>query len=240
MLSAGCAGPRHSSSRSNPLEESFVLPPFLTGPVAVLLTNAHDFSARMVVELPSFSSKKRTITGNLLAQGNHLLFAPSAGDRSFVWDAAQNSGYILSEALQGFAPIIASVQITNVMENVGLAGPVLESVNGRPCHRTEAVVSSSDGSKAKFRVWRAVDADGFPARIKSLDGITQLSMDFFDTRREVLAQKLFLPPDGFTKYASATTMRDELFMRQKSAGKKIKDEGVSGLGHGEIPSQMGR
>ncbi len=240
LLAVGCSGKRHSKSHANPVEETFTLPPFLTGPVSPLLTNANDFSARMVVELPSFSAKAQTITGNLLSQGSHLLFAPSVGDRSFVWDMTQHSGFILSEALQGYAPIASFVQITNVVNKPGINGPVLESVNGRPCHRTEVVVSSSDGSAARFLIWREVGANGFPVKIKSVEGVTQMTINFFDTRREILAQKLFLPPDGFTTYASAAGMRDELLMRQKSVGKKVSDEGVSGLGHGEYPSQMGR
>src|SRR5581483_1590479 len=241
LLGAGCAATSHSNS--NALEESFTLPPFLAGPVAVLLTNANNFSARMVVDLPPSSTKTRIISGNLLGQQSHLFFAPTVGDRSFIWDATQNSGYILSEALQGCAPIASAVQITHVAETAGVAGPVLESVNGRPCHRTQAVISSSDGSTARFIVWRPLEADRFPARIKSMNGSPQLTINFFDARRESLAQKLFLPPDGFTKYATAETIRDELQMRQKAVGKKVisaDSEKIPGVGHGDVPSQISR
>lgn len=171
------------------------------------------------------------------------MFAPIVGDRTFIWDVTQNSGYILSEALQGCAPITSSARITNVLEITGAAGPVPEAVNGLPCHRVEVAVSSSDGSKARFILWRTIGANGFPVKIKSINEPAQLIITFSDFRREALAQKLFLPPDGFTMFASANGMRDELQMRQKSVGKKItneEDENIPGVGHGESSSQIGR
>lgn len=243
ILGASCSSSRHSNSLSHPLEESFTLPPFLTGSVAALLTNTNDFSARMVVDLPAFPAKTRTITGNLLGQGSQLLFAPTVGDRSFIWDVTHNNGYVISEALQGCAPIASSAQITNILEIAGAAGPILEAVNGQPCHRVEVVVSSSDGSTARFALWRTIGANGFPAKIKSINGPTQFVITISDVRREALAQRLFLPPDGFTMFASANGMRDELQMRQKAVGKKItddEDQNISGVGHGEPAAQIGR
>ncbi len=234
LLASGCASSRHSHFRSDPVEESFTLPPFLAGPVAVLLTNANDFSGRMVVELPAVSGTSKTITGSLLAQGTRLMFAPAIGDRTFIWDETQSSGYILSEALQGFAAIASSVQITNVAAPAGAAASVLEMVNGRPCRRTEAMVSGNDGLTTRFIIWREVGANGFPVRIKSVDGMTRLIINFSDCRRQSFAQKLFLPPEGFTRYATVQTLRDELETRQEAAGKRLKredDEGVSGIGH---------
>ncbi len=243
MLGAGCSSSNHSNYKSSPLEESFILPPFLTGPVAGLLTNSNNFSARMVIDLPSFPAKTRTLEGNLLGEGSQLLFAPKVGDRSFIWDATQNSGYILSEALQGFAPITSAARITNIVENAGPAGPVLEAVNGLPCHRVEVMVSSSDGSTASFALWRTIGANQIPVKIKSINGPTQMIITLYDFRRETLAQKLFLPPDGFTQFASANGMRDELQMRQKSVGKKIINnefENTPAIGHGASPSQISR
>lgn len=240
LLATGCASSHRPLYHSNPLEESFTLPPFLAGPIAVLLTNANDYSAHVMIDLTTFSGSSRTINGSLLVRGPNLLFSPTLGDRSFIWDESQNRGYILSEALQGYAPIASTVQITNVAPLRGAEAQASDIINGRPCRRTEVAVSSNDGLTTKFIIWRETDPSRFPVRIKMVNGTNPLLMDFSDTRRESLVEKLFQPPDGFTRYTTAQSLREELEMRQETAGKKSRREdenGVQGIGHPDSPLQ---
>jgi hypothetical protein len=240
LLASSCASSHRPLYRSNPLEESFTLPPFLAGPIAVLLTNANDYSAHVTIDLTTFSGSSRTINGSLLTHGPDLLFSPTLGDRSFIWDESQNHGYILSEALQGYAPIASTLQITNVAPLRGAEAQASDTINGRPCRRSELAISSNDGLATKFIIWRERDSSRFPVRIKVVNGTNPLLMDFSNCRRESLAEKLFQPPDGFTRYATAQSLREELEMRQETAGKKSRREdenGVEGIGHMDAPMQ---
>ena len=102
--------------------------------------------------------------------GFQFLFAPDArwlADKrfarsgfSFTWNVAAQHGYLLSEALQGYAPISSRVQATNVLALPSRA--VSEVVEGHHCQSTEAEVESSDGSKTPFQVWRASDLKATP------------------------------------------------------------------------------
>ena len=88
---------------------------FLNGPMAILLTNTSGFSCHVVMTTGSPPIPGETVSGNSCAGAPELLFAPDAhcpaGKRfarsgfSFIWDVAAQHGYLLSEALQGYAPI---------------------------------------------------------------------------------------------------------------------------------------
>src|SRR5262245_4167848 len=112
---AGCAhspsdevppGPRPGASRP---------PGFLIAPMGLLFTNnVEGFNARLVVIGQGLSIQGDWASGQLLCRGDKLLFTPdyngSAKDRarggelSFIWDTAENKGYVLSETLQAYAP----------------------------------------------------------------------------------------------------------------------------------------
>ena len=74
----------------------------------------------MEIKLPEGHTD--VISGELMGQGGKLLFTPQAtGSRgkhmreakiSFIWDVAEGRGYILSEALQGYAPISSRAKFT--------------------------------------------------------------------------------------------------------------------------------
>ena len=52
----------------------------------------------------------------------------------FIWDSVGQHGYVVSEALQGFARISSSRITIVTAEN---KEPVAEQANGHACHRTE-------------------------------------------------------------------------------------------------------
>jgi hypothetical protein len=77
----------------------------------------------------------RPASGQLLARGTKFFFDPAppsgkpsrAGQSSFIWDATTRQGFLLSEALQGYAPIAATVGFTNlVVQDLTKNGSVLD------------------------------------------------------------------------------------------------------------------
>src|SRR5512143_2719834 len=81
-------------------------PAFLSGPLAVVLTNIGGFGAHVVMQTTSTLGHPEVVSGQLLGRGSKLLFEPddskfldkryrSAGI-SFVWDVAENRGCVLS------------------------------------------------------------------------------------------------------------------------------------------------
>jgi len=225
VAAAGCA---HSKNK----DRIGVIPPpvpsFLNGPMAVLLTNSPGFSCHVVMTSGSPPVPGETVSGQLLCRGSQLLFAPDAhwlgGKRFlragfiFMWDVGAQQGYVLSEALQGYAPISSPVQATNVLALP--AHLASESVEGHHCQRTEFEVESSDGSKAPFQVWRASDLKAAPLRIASAAPGRPVIVNLSNLRFEAPSSRLFTPPDGFTRHDSAETLMAEMAMRQENLKRK--------------------
>jgi hypothetical protein len=232
LVAAGCA---HSRNKDRIGLIPPPVPPFLNGPMAVLLTNTPGFSCYVVMTTGSPPIPGETVSGNLLCRGSELLFAPDAhwlaGKRfarsgfSFTWNVATQHGYLLSEALQGYAPISSRVQATNVLALPSRSAS--EVVEGRHCQRTEVEVESSDGSKTPFQVWRASDLKGAPLRIASAAPGRPVLVSFSKFRFEAPSSRLFVPPEGFTRHDSAETMMAEMTMRQENLKRKpTEGEGI--------------
>lgn len=216
---AGCAG-RDAKQRG--ISEEVIAPKtpsFLIGPASALLTNAEGFSAQLTLDLPTDTNRNHALSGVLLGQGSRLVFAPTGRDRTFIWDVHEHRGYVLSEALQGYAPLASPVQVTKLTTMAEAAGPSSDRVNGHRGHEAEVTIATDDGSTANFSIWRAADLNGFPVRIKALTAVKPFIVNLADVRPAALAPNLFLPPDGFTKYATPEAMASELLAR-KSAPKK--------------------
>lgn len=225
LILSGCASHRHENAY-HAGDES--LPPFLTGPIAVVLTNQNGFSARVVYTLTSPEGVAHSKAGDLLGREGRLLFQPALaikGKRSrregglfFIWDENLHSGYVMSEALQGYAPVPSSVDTATrfVINNEGIR----EDVNGHPCHRGQALVDLSNGSQVRASLWMADDLGRFPVRIETLDGVNRLTLNFTEVRRQYPAEALFLPPDGFTAYPTSLALMNELIVRDASLVKK--------------------
>jgi len=207
-----------------------VPPDFLSGPAAAFLTNLDGFSATVSCSLPSSGGQLHPISGDLLEREGRLIFQPAnraknkkalwEGGMIFIWDESSHFGYVLSDPLQAYARISSTVQPTNVLWKADAA--VQEQANGHPCRRLEAVVGCDDGSSARFMVWQAEDAKRLPVRIRSISGPRQFTLDFSNIRLDLPAPELFVPPEGFTKYATSVALMNELILRQteliKSAG----------------------
>jgi hypothetical protein len=189
----------------------------MTGPAAVLLTNVNGYSARVTIELAGMSNNATPMTGQLLVRSSHMLFSPKTGDSTFIWDVKEESGYILSEALQGYAPLASGVHVTRMQTMSETAGASSDQVNGHPGHESEEAITCDDGSVTKFGVWRASDLGGFPVRIRTINSPMGYTLNFSNMRSEDLSLKLFQPPEGFTKYSSTDSMVGELFARKGKA-----------------------
>lgn len=214
LFAGGCAG---HHQRGQNLSEEIVAPrppAFLIGPASVLLTNAGPFSARVTVDTVSTSAKAHELAGQLLGEGTHLLFAPTRGDRTFIWDSAARNGYILSEALQGYAAFASPSQITNITTSSETAGPGSDRVNGHPGHEVEVSIAMNDGSTTRFSIWRAEDLNDFPVRIKTVGGEKPFELNLLNVEPAKFPGSIFSPPDGFSQYSNPDVMASELMARR--------------------------
>jgi len=201
-------------------------PVLLTGPAAFLVTNASGFSARVAAS--GTMAGELNEPGELLGLGTRLLFAPAsdkpldkhspAGGFSFVWDVAEGSGFLMSEALQGYAPISSSARLTNMVSS-----PIEGSVQifeGHPCRKEQVTLRMTDGRGAIVEVLKAADLGEFPLQITSTVRGSPLTITFSKVRLEPPPASLFSPPNSFTKYSSAEAMVDELALRQRNLKKR--------------------
>jgi hypothetical protein len=224
-LLCGCAsrhvGPVYHAGDENP-------PDFLVGPITAVLTNLNGFSAHVTSTITSPGEEPRITSGELLAREGRLVFQPALplkgkrarteGGLFFIWDETRHSGYVLSEALQGYAPIISAAGPASRL-NITKES-IQENVNGHPCHRCEAVVLLNSGLEAHLTLWQADDTGHFPVRIETVEGPSRMTLDFSEIRLEYPARELFLPPDGFSPYASAIALMNELIVRDSSFARK--------------------
>jgi hypothetical protein len=190
--------------------------------MAVLLTNLDGFSAHVELQNQSLAPTSSG-SGELLGRGDKFFFAPAPksfarkearlAGFSFIWDVSENRGYLLSEALQGYAPLSANSHFTNILSRPN--GAVAKTVSGHECQAEEVSIHSSGGSTAQFEVWRANDLKAFPIRILTANPANSPALNFSNVKLEPPSLRLFQPPDGFTKYESPEGMMSEMAMRQQ-------------------------
>jgi hypothetical protein len=199
-----------------------------------MLMNSPGFSARVMAS--GSSGPLSSGSGRLVAQGGKFFFEPTegagkharAGGFSFIWDATTNRGYILSEALQGYAPIASVVRYTNLAFKS--APTTVAKIEGHPIEQATLVVDGSDGKQSRFEVSRARDLAGLPIRIASTGEPAPYNITLSQIRVELPPAKLFLPPDGFIAYPSEEAMMTELAARQHG-GRQGGREGAGEAGH---------
>lgn len=216
-------------------------PSFLRGPAAVLLTNTDGFSAHIVAGTRT-PDNFEYLAGELLGRGSKLLFAPQyeketdksyrTAGLSFVWDVNVNGGYIMSEALQAYAPMAADFYATNSVVHPG--GLARQKIDGHPCEPEQVTLYSSDGTTAVFEVWRATDEKGFPLRMSAVGVATPPRLDISKFRLGAPPAELFRPPAGFTQYESAEQMMGELATRlanlkRKEPLKETVEQSIGGM-----------
>jgi hypothetical protein len=163
----------------------------------------------------------------LLGRDGRLIFQPSppkdkrarrVGGLFFIWNETTHSGYVLSEALQGYAPIQSDAGAASPL-NITKEG-IQEDIDGHSCHRYAAVVALNNGLNARLTLWQADDAGHFPIRIETASGPDRITLDFSEVRLEYAALKLFFPPEGFTAYGSSVVMMNELIARESNLAEK--------------------
>jgi hypothetical protein len=169
------------------------------------------------------------VTGQLLGRGSKLLFAPdlspSVAKKSratavtFVWDVAQNSGYVLNDSLQAYAPWSSSLRFTNINETAGATLP--EKINGYLSRERRVTIDSTGAYTSSFSVWRAPELQNFPLRISSATNPALLNINFTKVRLTAVPADEFLVPDSFTKYPSTEAMMTELILRQQNLKRPV-------------------
>ncbi len=209
---AGCGSPdKKMRAQIEASRENSIPPAFLTGPVVVLLTNSGGFVAELEMA-PASPAGMARVAGKLFAKGSRLAFTPVGSDASFLWDAGASRGHVLNAPLQGYAPTAFGCRVTGIFP--GLEPPVTEVINGQTCRKTSVTVLSSNCPTANFRVWRTANAAALPVRIECIDATAQMTLELRSLQPADLADDLFLPPDGLTKYPDTETMMTELMARR--------------------------
>ncbi len=152
LFAGGCA---HTGSTVDPAREpvQMLLPKLtvaVTGPAAGLLTNLDGFDCQFSVNFGAPGQDELTVNGALHERGGKLCFAPvfkaarrkalDAGGFIVIWDPAGRQGYVLSDALQGFAPVVADapaakapeLQVERAKDLNGLAIRIQSTDESRP------------------------------------------------------------------------------------------------------------
>ncbi len=232
-LLGGCIHSERSKRHSDQVEQRFSSSPpaFLAGPAGVLLTNVGGFSAHVEVAVSTPSNEMQTISGELLGLGGQLVFTPRVSGVYYIWNVREHGGYILNQPLLGCAPVNSPVEVMSVAPATDLAGGLSEKVNGHLCKRADVILTVSAGPSAQFTVWRASDLNGFPLRIKSVNGGTRFALDLSDVRLAAPPGDIFLPPPDFTRYPDPETMMTELMTRKAT----LKKGGASGPVNDYVP-----
>lgn len=218
ILLAGCA---HHPEFSGAEQRAMATPPlFLTGPMALLLTNATSYSAQIICETRTSWGSTQTVTGNFTAAGSKLAFQPELPKSSrkksqakmvFVWDTIQGSGYALNDALQGYAPYSGTERFTNVVASKQNSAP--EQIAGHECEEEMAIVFGNDDSTNVLHVRRAADLRGFPLRIGG-GGTNSTAVLTFSKVQFGPPAEFLMSQEGFTKYESPDAMVTELVARE--------------------------
>lgn len=193
------------------------VPSFLAGPGCMLLTNLPPFRAHLHYEE---TPGRGPVEGEFFGNGQRLFFArepaqespsPEATAVAYILDVSQGRGWLLSDALQGYAPLTASTRATNVLEKP-LPGTV--EIEGYRCSNSTAVVALADGYSVLFQLVRAHSLSNFPLRIAVISNATPAALTFSKVSLKPPPDDLFKPPRGFTPYSSSSAMLNECLRRQ--------------------------
>ena len=222
----------------------------MAGPVAVLLTNADGFQSDFTMSFGDDAERPVTISGWIVAYGGKLRLDALPGEKSrkvkgeagfgVVWDTATGQGFVFSDALQGYAPLVGTVQFTNILTE--LVSSDVDHIEGFPVDKVNAMVLGDDGGRTAFQLLRAPDRGNLPLQVNSPDRPHSFVLRLSKISPTTPQADLFLPPDGFTKYDSESALTTELAIRQQGVqeggrnrsgdyGNFDTQQGLSGPGH---------
>jgi hypothetical protein len=217
----GCASRSHHDQSSGGTETLLPkLTSVITGPAALALTNCAGFQADFTLSFEDTRGTPTNLSGQIFGRGGKLFLesadkSKSAGTTGFgvIWDVSNGQGYAFSEALQGYAPIGGAVHVTNLLMET--AAEPAQRIEGHLVRSVNMTAGSSNGQMFVFELARARDADNLPVMLRSLNQPHALTLTLTKIQLIVPAEDLFLPPDGFTKYASESALLSELETRQQ-------------------------
>lgn len=232
-LVSGCSSnPPSVYAKGGPAELLPRLAAVITGPVGMLLTNKNAFSSEFTIQFQDGFGNPMQVSGQILMRGGKLrleaVFAKTmaTGDIGLIWDAASRGGFVFSEDLQGYAPIYGAVQFTNLVTQLVISP--IDRMEGHPVEKANVSVKCSDGQSKGYQILGAKDLAGLPLQITSLNSLPPFTLTLSQVRLELPGEELFLPPDGFTRYASETAMLNELGTRQLGGIRdKPEDGGIN-------------
>jgi hypothetical protein len=199
------------------------IPWMLTNAVAVLLTNVDGYLAHVTLAYPESGNPARpAFSAELFCRQGRLYWAmepPGArrntpGNLSLIWDAGQGTGFALSEALQGYAPLQSATRFglgPVVNSPPGVRGETLE---GHRCQVEMVATTSIEGGTNRFAVWRAADLGGVPLKIEAVETAAPFTVQLTKVRMEVPPAEVFAPPTDFTAYPSLEELQTELAQRE--------------------------
>jgi len=93
-----------------------------------------------------------------------------------------------------------------------------ETMDGHPCVKAKAVVTSKDGTKYESLVWKATDLKQFPVRIERTEGRMNVVMTFRDINLSKPGPELFDPPTGSAKYDNMQAMLQAVLLKRMGGG----------------------
>jgi hypothetical protein len=193
----------------------------VTGPVAAGLAHGDAFTSEFTMTLQDASGPP--LTGQLFAREGKLrlevVFPQNRktgrlGNFGVIWDQTVRQGYIISDALQGYAPISEMTWVTNLVTEA-VAAPA-ERVEGHPVDHANVTFKDSGGQTTVIQLLRAQDMDNLPLQIHSLSGPQSFTLTLAKIQRVIPAIDLFSLPDGLTRYDSETALLGELAARQEN------------------------
>lgn len=217
-LAAGCAGDPDAKFARELMKMRAMEPPtFLTGDLALLYGTA-NFSARAELQRAP-SGSRPPLRGELSGLNGKLFFIADeqrlargmAGGLSAFWDGPAQTGYLLNEPLQGYAPIQAAN--TNSPLEIAVIGD--ETLNGEATVKSIASLRVGSELIPQFIVWRSKGHGNLPVLIQTTNRPANLSLSLSRVRLTPPPAELFELPSGFRKYESTDVMMGELIRRQR-------------------------
>ena len=237
---SGCTATTHQDAFTRNGAETLLpqLTAVATGPAGSLLANGHPFHANFTITLGDVSQPPLTLSGEIFARDGKLGFATIIGNHktrgnggfNVAWDAATHQGFVSSEALQAYAPLSVDIEPTNSQTQV-VAGQT-DQAEGHPVDQANVTFQSGDGQTVTLQMVRALDLGNLPLKIQSLSGPRAFTLNLLNINSAAPVEEVFLPPDGFTKYASEAALLDELAERQHNVFSPDENEntGQPGIG----------